>query len=88
MAHPSDEHILEMFASEKNREQAFGLLMRKYNTDIYNSVRRIVFSHEDSDDIVQNVLIKIWKHLGSFRGDSSLKTWITRICVNESLTFI
>jgi RNA polymerase sigma-70 factor (ECF subfamily) len=88
MAHPTDEYILEMFGSEKTKEQAFGLLMRKYNTEIYNSVRRIVYSHDDSDDIVQNVLIKVWKHLGSFRGDSSLKTWITRICVNESLTFI
>ncbi len=88
MVHPSDEFILEQFASEKTKEQAFGLLMRKYNTDIYNSVRRIVYSHDDADDIVQNVLIKVWKYLGSFRGDSSLKTWITRICVNESLTFI
>ncbi|PKP27609.1 MAG: RNA polymerase subunit sigma [Bacteroidetes bacterium HGW-Bacteroidetes-19] len=88
MTHPTDEFILEQFASEKTKEQAFGLLMRKYNTDIYNSVRRIVYSHDDADDIVQNVLIKVWKYLGSFRGDSSLKTWITRICVNESLTFI
>lgn len=88
MAHPTDEYILELFATDKTKEQAFGLLMRKYNADIYNSVRRIVYSHDDADDIVQNVLIKIWKHLGSFRGDSSLKTWITRISVNESLTFI
>lgn len=84
----SDEHILELFSHEKTKEQAFKLLMEKYKTDIYYTVRRIVFSHDDADDVTQNVLIKVWRHLDHFRGDSSLKTWITRICVNESLTFI
>ena len=49
---------------------------------------RIVFLHEDAKDVTQNVFIKIWRHLEGFRGDSSLKTWITRICINESLSFI
>lgn len=84
----SDDQILELFASEKNKEKAFGMLMRKYNMNIYQTARRIVYVHEDADDITQNVLIKIWNNLSSFRGDSSLKTWITRISVNESLTFV
>ncbi len=83
-----DEYILALFSKEKTKEQAFKLLMDKYQTDIYYAVRRIVFSHDDTDDVTQNVLVKIWRHLDKFRGESSLKTWITRISVNESLTFI
>lgn len=89
MAKPVDDaYIIELFSKEKTREEGFKLLMNKYKNDIYYTIRRIVFSHDDADDVTQNVLIKIWRHLDKFRGDSSLKTWITRISVNESLTFI
>ena len=84
----SDESILELFAKENTKEKAFQLLMDKYQTDIYYGVRRIVGLHEDANDITQNVFIKIWRYLDKFRGDSSLKTWISKICVNEALTFI
>ena len=83
-----DEHILELFSKEKTKEKAFQLLMEKYQTDIYYGVRRVVVLHEDANDVSQNVLIKIWRHLDKFRGDSSLRTWIAKICVNEALTFI
>ncbi|MDL2230908.1 sigma-70 family RNA polymerase sigma factor [Bacteroidales bacterium OttesenSCG-928-L19] len=83
-----DQYILALFAKEKTKEQAFKLLMDKFQKDIYFTIRRIVVSHDDANDVTQNVLIKIWRYLDQFRGDSSLKTWITRICVNESLTFI
>ncbi len=84
----SDEQILTLFSQEKSKEEAFKLLMDKYQADIYFGVRRIVVAHEDANDITQNVLIKIWRYLSNFRGDSSLKTWISKICVNEALTFI
>jgi RNA polymerase sigma-70 factor (ECF subfamily) len=84
----TDEYILELFKNEKTREKAFGLLMDKFQSDIYYAIRRIVFLHEDAKDVTQNVFVKIWRHLEGFRGDSSLKTWITRICINESLSFI
>lgn len=84
----SDEFILSLFANSKTKEHAFELLMKKYQRTIYYNARRIVALHEDANDVTQNVCIKIWKNLDSFRGDSSLKTWISRICINESLTFI
>lgn len=84
----TDDQILTLFADEKTKEEAFNLLISKYQEDIYFAVRRMVFSHNDADDITQNVFVKIWRHLHFFRNDSSLKTWITKICVNESLTFI
>lgn len=83
-----ETHILSLFSNDKTKEEGYKLLVERYKTDIYYAVRRIVISHEDANDVTQNVLIKIWRHLGKFRGDSSLRTWILRICMNESLTFI
>ena len=83
-----DAGILALFQDEKTKEKAFTLLMQKYQQDIYYAIRRYVYGHEDANDITQNVFIKVWRYLDKFRGDSSLKTWITRICINESLTFI
>ncbi len=84
----TDETILTLFKDEKTKEKAFKMLIDKYQRDIYYAIRRIVYLHDDAEDITQNVFIKIWRHLNGFRGDSALKTWIVRICVNESLTFI
>ena len=83
-----DAEILALFQDEKTKEKAFTLMMQKYQEDIYYAIRRYVYGHEDANDITQNVFIKVWRYLDKFRGDSSLKTWITRICINESLTFI
>src|SRR5574344_2451741 len=88
MQEVDDELILSLFQDNSSKERAFKMLMNKYQKDVYYAIRRIVFLHEDANDVTQNVFIKIWRHLGKFRGDASLKTWITRICVNESLTFI
>jgi RNA polymerase sigma-70 factor (ECF subfamily) len=84
----TDELILDLFSNENTRNRAFEMLVKKYHRDVYQNVRRIVGLHEDANDVSQNVFIKIWRHLDSFRGESSLKTWILRICTNESLTFI
>jgi RNA polymerase sigma-70 factor (ECF subfamily) len=85
---PADELILQLFADENTRNRAFEMLVKKYQREVYQNVRRIVGLHDDANDVSQNVFIKIWRHLNSFRGESSLKTWILRICTNESLTFI
>jgi len=84
----TDEFILSLFSNEKTKEKAFELLLKKYQKHIYYNARRIVTVHEDADDVTQNVCIKIWKNLDRFRNESSLKTWISRICVNEYLTYI
>ena len=51
-------------------------------------MRRIVLSHEDANDVLQNVFIKVWSNLQNFQGKSSLSTWLYRIAVNESLDFL
>lgn len=88
MAHLPDNEILKIFRSGESKDYAFNLLMKKYQEKVYHFVRRMLVIHEDADDVVQNVFIKIWNNLDKFREDSQLYTWIYRISVNESVTFL
>ena len=83
-----DALIIAKFADEGTREEAFRLLLNKYQQKIYWHVRRMVIDHDDADDVVQDVFIKIWRNLGNFREDSQLYTWIYRIATNECITFL
>lgn len=77
-----------MFADEQTRHQAFTLIVDKYSQRLYWIIRKVVISHHDADDLTQNVMIKAWSSLTSFRSESSLYTWLYRIAVNESLSFL
>lgn len=83
-----DSEILEKFAQEGTRHEAFNLLLKKYQQKIYWHIRRLVIDHDDTDDLVQEVFIKVWKGLANFRSDSQLYTWLYRIATNESITFL
>lgn len=83
-----DALILEKFADPSQRDEAFTLLLRKYQQKIYWHIRRMVIDHADADDLVQDVFIKVWKNLDKFREDSRLYTWIYRIATNECITFL
>lgn len=88
MASKADEEILKLFANENTRNQALEILIDTYQQRLYWHIRKIVISHDDSDDVLQNTYIKIWKGLEHFKGDSALFTWIYRIATNEALTFL
>lgn len=83
-----DSLIISKFADEKTREEAFGLLLTKYQQKIYWHVRRMVVDHDDADDVVQDIFIKVWRNLEKFREDSQLYTWLYRIATNECITFL
>lgn len=83
-----DSEILEKFAQNNTRDEAFRLLLSKYQQKIYWHIRRMVINHDDTDDLVQDVFIKVWKSLSNFRSDSQLFTWLYRIATNESITFL
>jgi RNA polymerase sigma factor (sigma-70 family) len=83
-----DAEILSQFQDEKTRNSAFNLLLNKYQQKIYWHVRRMVIDHDDADDLVQDVFIKVWKNLAGFRNDSQLYTWMYRIASNECITFL
>ena len=83
-----DSEILKKFAQENTRDEAFRLLLNKYQQKLYWHIRRMVISHDDTDDLVQDVFLKVWKSLSNFRSDSQLYTWLYRIATNESITFL
>lgn len=88
MKQVEDSEILEKFLNKKTRDEAFNLLLHKYQQKIYWHIRRLVIDHDDADDLVQDTFIKVWKNLEKFRSDSQLYTWIYRIATNESITFL
>jgi RNA polymerase sigma factor (sigma-70 family) len=83
-----DKELLFQFRQPETKERAFTALMKKYQEKLYWHVRRMVIEHEDANDVLQNVFIKVWRALENFREDSQLYTWLYRIATNESLTFI
>ncbi|MBS7564538.1 RNA polymerase sigma factor [Mucilaginibacter sp. Bleaf8] len=84
----SDTEILEKFQNERTRNEAFNLLLKKYQQKIYWHVRRMVINHDDADDLVQDIFVKVWKNLPGFRNDAQLYTWMYRIATNECITFL
>lgn len=83
-----DSLIISKFASPGTREEAFNALLAKYQEKIYWHVRRMVINHDDADDLVQDIFIKVWRNLEKFREDSQLYTWLYRIATNECITFL
>jgi RNA polymerase sigma-70 factor (ECF subfamily) len=84
----NDQELLALFKEPATKEQAFTAIIKKYQEKLYWHIRRIVITHEDADDVLQNMFIKVWKGLENFREDSQLYTWLYRIATNESLTFL
>lgn len=83
-----DLELLEKFRHPDTRQFAFNQIVRKYQQKIYWHVRKMVIDHDDADDLVQEVFIKVWKNLENFRQDSQLFTWIYKIATNECLSFL
>ena len=84
----SDSELLAQFRDPSTKERAYTTLIKKYQEKLYWHIRRMVVDHDDANDVLQNVLIRVWKGLESFREDSQLYTWLYRIATNESLTFL
>ncbi len=83
-----EKQLIRLLADPATQEQAFETLVRTYQEQLYWQIRRMVLSHEDTDDILQNVFIKTWQNIDKFRGDARLSTWLHRIATNETLNFL
>lgn len=83
-----DAQILTLFAELATREAAFAHLVRKYQSKLYWHVRKMVVSHDDADDLLQEIFVKVWRALPNFRQDAQLYTWLYRIATNECLGFL
>lgn len=69
-------------------EQVFNGIVKDFSERLYWHVRRMVNSHEDADDLLQDIFLKIWTALPSFRGEAQLYTWVWRIATNETLNHL
>ena len=86
---PEDEkRLMEDLSNPSTQRKAFEKVIRQYSEQLYWQVRRIVLTHEDANDVMQNVMMKAWINLDSFRQASKLSTWLYRIAINESLDFV
>lgn len=83
-----EKELVDRLHSPRLQTEAFSCLVRRYSEPLYRHIRSMVLSHDDADDILQNTFIKAWMNIGKFRGDSLLSTWLYRIAINETLTFI
>ncbi|MEI6554380.1 MAG: sigma-70 family RNA polymerase sigma factor [Paludibacter sp.] len=84
----SEEELLKQFSNPGKRTAAFSMLVRTYQERLYWHIRKMVLSHEDSNDVLQNTFMKAWNGLDGFRGESQFSTWLYRIATNETLTFL
>src|SRR5438552_18305803 len=83
-----DSELLLQFRDPATKEKAYTTIVRKYQEKLYWHIRRMVVEHEDANDVLQNMFIKVWNGLENFREDSQLYTWLYRIATNESLSFL
>ena len=84
----TDREIIDKIRSPTGQSLGFNMLVRAYQERIYWHVRKMVVDHDDADDLVQDIFVKIWRNIDKFREDSSLFTWIYRIATNECLNFL
>ena len=83
-----DTELLLQFRDPEKKEKAFTAIIRKYQEKLYWHIRRMVVEHEDANDVLQNVFIRVWNGLENFREDSQLYTWLYRIATNECLSYL
>lgn len=85
---PTEEELVHQFHQPNRRAGAFSVIVRTYQERLYWHIRKMVLSHEDANDVLQNTFMKAWNGLDGFRGDSQVSTWLYRIATNETLTFL
>jgi len=84
----NEDVLVHQLKEKKTQTKAFEVLVNTYKERLYWHVRRIVLNHDDTDDVLQNTFIKIFRNIDKFKGDSKLYSWMYRIATNESLTFL
>ena len=80
--------FIEQLQNVRTKEQAFKKLVTTYKERLYWHIRKIVVSHDDADDVLQNTFIKIFRGIDNFKQESQLFSWMYRIATNESISFI
>lgn len=84
----NEQTLVALLRVESSKNQAFSQLVSLYQERIYWLIRRMVTSHEDANDLLQLTFIKVYENIHTFEEKSSLFTWLYKIAVNETLTFL
>lgn len=84
----NEREVLALLQNESTQKQGFELVVRQYSEQLYWQIRRLVLSHEDANDLLQNTFLKAWVNIDYFRAEAKLSTWLYRIALNECLTFL
>ena len=84
----NEEDVINRLQYPETQRAAFGEVVKAYSEQLYWQIRRMVLSHDDANDLLQNTFIKAWSNLNYFRGEAKLSTWLYRIALNESLNFL
>ncbi|MBQ8520769.1 MAG: RNA polymerase sigma factor [Bacteroides sp.] len=88
MKNYNEKEIAALLQDPERQREAFECIVNEYSEQLYWQIRRMVFSHDDANDILQNTFIKAWLNIDYFRGDAKMSTWLYRIALNECLTFL
>ncbi|MGJ5641589.1 RNA polymerase sigma factor [Formosa sp. S-31] len=83
-----EPQLLKQLQSGVTKESAFRELISLHKERLYWHIRSIVKSHEDTDDVLQNTFLKVYKNINTFKGDSKIFSWMYRIATNEAITFL
>jgi RNA polymerase sigma factor (sigma-70 family) len=83
-----EQALVQELKDKTTQEQAFRILMSQYKERLYWHVRKIVISHDDADDVLQNTFIKVYRSIDKFNSESKIYSWMYRIATNEAITFI
>lgn len=84
----NEDIVVEQLQNPATVRQAFAQVVARYSQPLYWQIRKMVLSHDDANDLLQNTFLKAWGSIEYFRGDAKLSTWLYRIAVNETLTFL
>ena len=83
-----DPQLIEQLRQPQTVRRAFNEVISRYSEPLYWQIRRMVQSHDDASDLLQNTFLKAWQSIDNFRGDAKLSTWLYKIAINESITFL
>ena len=84
-----EETLQQLRSTDVNlQKKAFEHVVSYYSEKLYYQIRKMVISHDDANDLLQNTFIKAWMNIGLFRGEARLSTWLYKIAYNETITFL
>lgn len=84
----NEREVLALIQDAATQKRGFEMIVAKYSEQLYWQIRRMVISHEDADDVLQNTFIKAWLNIDYFRAEAKISTWLYRIAMNECITFL